>query len=115
MNKKVYSETQKRKILEEFKNSTESQRVFCQRIGVGRATLRKWLAKTNPNTRANANTKTRAKKETTDFGIIHLNTAKEKEESGVIHFKTDTIEIKLKKDYDKIMLQKIFEVFAYAK
>ena len=113
MNKKVYSETQKRKILEEFKNSTESQRVFCQRIGVGRATLRKWMAKTNPN--AKTNTKAKTKKETTDFGIIHLNTVKEKEESGIIHFKTDTIEIKLKEGYDKIILQKIFEVFAYAK
>ena len=113
MNKKVYSEKQKRKILEEFKNSTESQRVFCQRIGVGRATLRKWLAKTNPNTKTN--TKAKTKKETTDFGIIHLNTVKEKEESGIIHFKTDNIEIKLEKGYDKIMLQKIFEVFAYAK
>ena len=112
MNKKVYSETQKRKILEEFKNSTESQRVFCQRIGVGRATLRKWMAKTNPN--AKTNTKVKKEKETTDFGIIHLNTVREKEEAG-IHFKTDTIEIKLKEGYDKIILQKIFEVFAYAK
>ena len=107
MNKKVYSETQKRKILEDFKNSNESQRVFCQKIGVGRATLRKWLA--------NTKTKTTKEKVTTDFGIIHLNTTEEKEESGIIHFKTDTIEIKLEKGYDKIMLQKIFEVFAYAK
>ena len=115
MNKKVYSETQKRKILEEFKNSTESQRVFCQRIGVSRATLRKWMAKTNIRTNAKTNTKAKKEKETTDFGIIHLNTVREKEEAGIIHFKTDTIEIKLEKDYDKIMLQKIFEVFAYAK
>ena len=72
-------------------------------------------SKTNIRTNAKTNTKAKKEKETTDFGIIHLNTTEEKEESGIIHFKTDTIEIKLKEGYDKIILQKIFEVFAYAK
>ena len=112
LNKKVYSEKQKGKFLEEFRNNKESQRVFCQRVGIGRTTLRRWLAETTETTETTA---TKETTETTEFGIIHLNTSNEKEESGIIHFKTDNIEIKLKKDYDQVMLQKIFEVFAYVK
>ena len=110
LNKKVYSEKQKEEFLEEFKTCKESQRVFCQRVGIGRTTLKRWLAETKEATSTKETTETT---ETTEFGIIHLNT--DKEELGVIHFKTDDIEIKLKSGYDKVMLQKIFEVLAYAK
>ena len=104
LNKKTYSKTQKRKILEEFKAGKESQRIFCQRIGISRTTLKRWLTETK---------ETKERKETPEFGIVHLNNAKEIEELGIMHFKTDNIEIKLNKGYDKVMLQKIFEVFAY--
>ena len=106
LNRKVYSEKQKRKFLEEFKNNKESQRTFCKRVGIGRTTLKRWLAETKERKETT---------EATEFGIIHLNTTKAKEELGIIHFKTDDIEIKLNKGYDKEMLQKIVEVFAYAK
>ena len=50
LNRKVYSEKQKRKFLEEFKNNKESQRTFCQRVGIGRTTLKRWLTETKERT-----------------------------------------------------------------
>ena len=114
---KRYTDEEKKKILEEFKKSTEGQKVFCKRKKMSPTTLRTWLKESKETQRH-----TNSKNKTTDFGIIHLTEIGKKSKETValkeleeIFFKTDNIEIRLNKGYDKEMLQKIIEVFAYAK
>ena len=113
---KRYTDEEKKEILKEFEESTEGQKVFCKRKKMSPTTLRAWLKESKENQKYNS------RKKTTDFGIIHLTNigkiskeANESKEPEEIYFKTDDIEIKLNKGYDKEMLQRIVEVFAYAK
>ena len=112
---KRYTDEEKKEILKEFEESPEGQKVFCKRKKMSPTTLRSWLKESKENQKRN-----NQKKKTTDFGVIHLSDIKEmpsktnaRKEPEEIYFKCDNIEIKLQKGYDKVTLQKIFEVFAY--
>ena len=112
---KRYTDEEKKEILEEFEKSTEGQKVFCKRKKMSPTTLRTWLKESKGNKKNNNKKQKRA-----DFGVIHLSAIKEtpiktnaRKEPEEIYFKCDNIEIKLQKGYDKVTLQKIFEVFAY--
>ena len=107
---KPYTIQQKGSILNEFKNSKESMSTFTKRKHMSPSTLRKWLREENSE---NDNLKRE------NFGIVHLNVneedSNENAESEEIYFKCDRIELRLKKGYKLILLQKIFEVLAYVK
>ena len=107
---KPYSIQQKRNLISEFKSGKESMKAFAKRKHMSPSTLRRWLNDEAPKD-------DNLKKE--NFGIIHLQTSeeqsKESEYSEEICFKCDKIEIRLKKGYKLIVLQKIFEVLSYVK
>lgn len=110
MSTKIYTIQQKISLLNEFKSSKESMSTFTKRKHMSPSTLRKWL-------REESTKNDNLKKE--NFGIINLNVNEEDSnesiESEEIYFKCDKIELRLKKGYKLILLQKIFEVLAYVK
>ncbi len=96
MSARKYSQQEKEKYVEEFKNSNESQTAFAKSRGIPEATFRGWLNYPTDNVLS--------------FGSIDLGQS----DDIVFSFKYQNISIELQKGFDKKVIKKIMEVIMNA-